>query len=186
MLVECTQVRSSNYFVSPWWPPIIIGLPYDQPYPSGSQQLPIRTRRWPTMYHVGTVASIQHWQSVINVQHQDVHTHIHTSCVILRELTFTPSLTRLCTWFGFSGALLSQMLVSSLRMANTLPRPHPPFRVHRLGVDESDRWSRDILLWLTTRPSALTFFEPHFRVEIVLITWVIASFCSFNVTKIYL
>ena len=29
------------------------------------------------------------------------------------------------------------MLVSSLRMANTLPRPHPEFR--RLGVEDSDR-----------------------------------------------
>ena len=100
----------------------------------------------------------------------------HSCTHAYRGLTFTPSLTRLCTWLGFSGALLSQTLVSSLRMANTLPRPHPPpFRVHQLGVDERGRWSRGILLWLTNRHSALLFFAPHFRVEIVLVTWAILN-----------
>lgn len=59
---------------------------------------------------------------------------VHT---FLLGLTFTPSLTRLWTRLGLRGALLSHMLVSSLRMANTLPRPHPEFR--RLGVEDSDR-----------------------------------------------
>ena len=64
--------------------------------------------------------------------------HVTINIWVPHGLTFTPSLTRLWTWFGLRGALLSHMLVSSLLMPNTLPRPQPVL----LGlVDEvSDRW----------------------------------------------
>lgn len=82
-------------------------------------------------------------------------------------LTFTPSLTRLWTWFGLRGALLSQMLVSSLLMPNTLPRPHP---VLRWLVDEvNDRWRQ--VMWLQGRclHCTLILFELHLRLEAAVI-----------------